>query len=48
MEVKWKLKNESEMKIKIQPENSAKRQLYRELNQIKWKLKLFYKTTKNT
>ena len=31
---------------KIQPENSTKRQLYRELNQIRWKLKFFIETTK--
>ena len=35
------------MKTKIQPKDSAERQLYRELNQIKWKLKLFNETTKN-
>ena len=34
------------MKTKIQPKNSAERQLYKELNQIKWKLKLFNESTK--
>ena len=33
--------------LKIQPENSTKRQLYRELNEIKRKLKLFNETTKS-